>query len=157
MFCEAGEPTTIYAWWKLQREYLVILLGNWLTDLRISGDRSADFQWSLRFIESRKQTNSLKILENLSLAPALTFLTVSLLFNLPFPALCVTPFLTSQFTLTYTSFPPYLFSYISPSLIFLVVSEYYCSSLVVFEVKDVIIDRSLSTTEHLLVRNTRNK
>lgn len=122
VFCGVGGPT-IYAWWKPKREYLVILLGNWLTDLRISGDRTTDFQWSLRFIESRKQTNSLKILKNLSLAPALTFLTVSLLVNLPFPALCVTPFLTSQFTLTSTSFPPYLFSYISPSLIFLVVSR----------------------------------
>lgn len=84
-------------------------------------------------------------------------LIVSLLFNLPFPALCVTLFLTSNLL----SLIPHFHHTYSPSFLlpssFLLSPDYYGWSLVVFEEKDVTIDQSLSTTEHLLLRNTRNK
>lgn len=83
-------------------------------------ERSTDFQWQVRFVEWGRLIDSLKVLENIFSTVALTFLILSLFFNLPFLIRCVTWFLClpvySHLYLTFITlirhfFYPHLFDY----------------------------------------------
>lgn len=102
-------------------------LSYWRTDLLTSAfsektfwERSTDFQWQVRFVEWGRLIDSLKVVENIFSTVALTFLMLSLFFNLPFLICCVTWFLClqvySHLYLTFITpirhfFCPHLFDY----------------------------------------------